>query len=70
MCGEREVHGEDVLVKEAAALFRKKRKWSNVVRLVHAAYGDQARYITPVYFTCEAEDEFNSVKILRVVRMR
>jgi hypothetical protein len=32
MCGEREVHGEDVLVKEAAALFREKRKWSNVVR--------------------------------------
>jgi hypothetical protein len=24
MCGEREVRGEDVLVKEAAALFRKK----------------------------------------------
>jgi hypothetical protein len=28
----REVHGEDVLVKKAAALFREKRKWSNLVR--------------------------------------
>ena len=70
MCGERGTRRRRVGKGSCCSVQEKKRKWSNVVRKVHKSYGVQARYITPVYFTCEAEDEFNSVLILRDVRMR